>query len=240
MQTDIAARKVGELVTERPGRSEVFDRFGVDYCCGGKLTIAEVCARKGIEPASLLHALNTFDTMPRASAEIDWSGQAIGELITHILTTHHDYLHAELPRLAKLISKTASVHGKREPALLKLWSEFSRMASDLESHMAKEERVLFPMMRQLEQATTMPNLHCGSVNNPIRVMQQEHEDAGAALAKMRELAKGYRPPEDACNTWRAMLDGLERFEKDMHQHVHLENNVLYPRATELEARLCGE
>jgi regulator of cell morphogenesis and NO signaling len=157
------------------------------------------------------------------------------ELAEHIEETHHAYLREELPRLDFMTEKVSRVHGDKEPRLLRVREAFVALKAELEPHMMKEERVLFPIIRELEASASRPEFHCGSVANPIRQMEHEHDQAGDALAIIREATDDFVPPEWACNTYRAMLDSLEKLEADMHQHVHKENNVLFPKAIEMEA-----
>lgn len=229
---------VGQMVAEQPARARVFERLGIDYCCGGKRRLADVCEERGLDPLRVLDELAAQDR-PRAAQERDWQAAGLAELCDHIEATHHAYLRNELPRLTGLVRKVASVHGEREPALRELEEVFDAFCMEIDSHMRKEEQVLFPMIRLLESAERLPSFHCGSVNNPIRMMEFEHDGAGDALARMRSLTQDFTPPPEACNTYRAMLEGLAVLEQDMHQHIHKENNILFPRASAQEARLAG-
>jgi regulator of cell morphogenesis and NO signaling len=228
---------VGQLVAERLSRARVFERFGIDYCCGGKAPLGQICRSKGLDPDAILRELAIHDAAAAAD-ETDWAHTSLTALADHIETTHHGYLQEELPRLAHLVKKVASVHGEQHPELQELHGLFDSFRSDLEAHMLKEERVLFPLCRALEGAAVRPVSHCGSINNPIRVMTLDHEDAGEALARMRQLTDDFTPPEDACMSYRTMLDGLAELERDMHLHVHKENNILFPRASAIEASLA--
>jgi regulator of cell morphogenesis and NO signaling len=229
---------VGQLVAERLSRARVFERLGIDYCCGGKTPLGLVCTRKGLDPYTVLHELAINDAATAAD-DTDWSRASLTALADHIETAHHGYLRAELPRLAHLVRKVASVHGDQHPKLQELHQIFDSFRSELETHMLKEERVLFALCRALENASSLPPSHCGSINNPIRVMVLDHEDAGEALARMRQLTDNFTPPEDACISYRTMLDGLAELERDMHLHVHKENNILFPRASATEAALAA-
>ena len=155
----------------------------------------------------------------------------------HIEATHHALLRQELPRLKGLIDKVAAAHGDSHPELGELRQVFAALQAELEPHMFKEEQILFPAIRQLEQAAQQPNFPFGTVANPIRMMEHEHDTAGSALAKIRELTHHFQPPDDACNTYRVMLEALHALEQDMHQHIHKENNILFPRSQQLEASL---
>jgi regulator of cell morphogenesis and NO signaling len=160
---------------------------------------------------------------------------SLTELVDHIEQTHHAYLHEELPRLAAMTKKVAARHGGCDPRLVKLQETFQTMAQELWQHMAKEEQCLFPLIRQMEASDRAPSLHRATLAHPICQMEFEHDDAGAALEQLRELTDGFEPPEWACKTYRALLAGLAYLERDMHSHVHKENNVLFPRTLKLEA-----
>jgi regulator of cell morphogenesis and NO signaling len=232
---------VGQLVVERPARARVFERFGIDYCCGGGKPLTQACVERGIDVRRVLDVLAALDQQ-RQPEERDWSKLSMTELADHIEATHHAYLKEELPRLAYLTGRVANSHGGHRPELVELHETFLRFRAELESHMAKEERVLFPLCRTLDGAESLPPsvsllLHCGSVKTPVAVMVREHEDAGEALARFRELTDDFTPPPDACNTWHALYDALHQLERDMHQHVHKENNILFPKALRAEQLL---
>ena len=238
MNTTTIEKTVGELVSERPGRSRVFEEYGIDYCCGGKKLLPEACAKKGVDIDELMRELAKADAAVQEDA-IDYSVMALDELADHIVTTHHAYMAKELPRLKAMSAKVAKVHGDSDARLGELAQVVHALSTELQSHMMKEEKVLFPIIRQLTHADTLPRMHCGKLANPIRVMEAEHDSAGGALESTRELTDGYVPPEWACNTYRALLDGLHELELDLHQHIHKENNILFPRALEREAALAG-
>lgn len=228
--------QVGRVVAERPARSRVFDRYGIDYCCGGKVTVEEVCRNKGIDPTTVIAELEAVDANDSADG-VDPLGMTMTELADHIELTHHAYLHEELPRLSALIDKVAAVHGAKYAWLGNVRATFADLVAELVPHIMKEERILFPMIRELDHAVAARSLHRGSVKNPIRAMEQEHDAAGRALRLLRALTGDFTPPEDACNSFRAMLDGLTALEKDMHQHIAKENNVLFVRAATVEEHL---
>ena len=227
---------IGHLVAEKPARSRVFDRHGIDYCCGGKRTVEDACRDRGLDATTVLAELEALDTQDSAN-EVDPRQMTMTELADHIEHTHHVYLRSELPRLQALIDKVAGVHGASYPWLEDVQATFANLVAELEPHMLKEEQLLFPIIRELDRAPVSPSFHCGSVTNPIRVMEQEHDRAGQALRRLRTLTDDFTAPEGACNTFRAMLDGLAALEADTHQHIHKENNVLFVRASEAEARL---
>jgi regulator of cell morphogenesis and NO signaling len=237
MSRELLDTPVGELVTERSGRSRIFERLGIDYCCGGKRSLGESCERLGLDAASVLQALAAGDIDPE-EGEVDWPRASMSALADHIVAAHHQYLRVELPRLALLIRKVVNAHGQRHPELPRLEDRFSSFRSDLEAHMDKEETVLFPLCRALETACVRPSSPCGSIRDPIHRMVTEHEDAGDDLASMRALTDNFTPPSDACATYRMLLEGLSELERDTHLHVHKENNILFPRATAAEAALA--
>jgi regulator of cell morphogenesis and NO signaling len=228
---------VGELVARQPALSRVFEEVGVDYCCGGKKPLAEACRQKGLNPVELAARLEAAAARLGDQEFVDAARMSLTELADHIEATHHAYLKQELPRLAHLTAKVAHVHGGKDERLRQIHRVYEEFAADLTAHMMKEEQILFPMIRRLETATGPVALHCGSLANPIGQMEREHHGAGDALEQFRTLTDDYTPPEDACNTYRAMVDALERLELDMHQHVHKEDNVLFPRAMAREAEL---
>ncbi len=224
---------VGEIVTRRPALSRVFEQAGIDYCCGGKKSLEEACQRKGLDAAEFANHLETVQ-LPGDEPVVDAAAMSLTELADHIEETHHAYLRVELPRLDALTKKVAAVHGEKEPRLNELRASVLRMAEELSSHMMKEERILFPMIRALDAGDAGSASHCGSIANPIAQMEHEHDQAGTELARQRQLTDGYNPPDWACNTFRAMVDALAHLERDLHLHIHKENNVLFPRAIELE------
>lgn len=235
MTTIDTSTTVGQLVTERPSRSRVFQKLGIDFCCGGKQSLDEACRSKGLDPGAVLQALLAEDnSAPSQGSGTDPASMTLSDLCDHIEARHHAYLKAELPRLHAMIRKVAAVHGDKHPWMHEVRSVFDELHAEMQSHMMKEEHVLFPIIRRLERGESNAAFHCGGVANPIRVMEHEHDSAGGALSRMRQLSSDYTPPEGACNTFRAMLDGLRELEEDMHQHVHKENNILFPRALQVE------
>jgi regulator of cell morphogenesis and NO signaling len=228
---------IGDLVTEKPGRSRVFEKFGVDYCCRGNQTLEDACAADGKDLAAILAALAEFDAAADPSDEPDCDAMSLCELVDHLEATHHQYLKDELPPLAELIEKVFRVHGRNHEWIGTLRRIYRDLSAELSAHLDKEEMVLFPMIRELERSTAKPSFHCGSVGNPIHVMEMEHDTAGEQLAAMRKLASDYVAPEDACNSFRAMFERLEAMEYDIHRHIHKENSILHPKARALEEAL---
>jgi regulator of cell morphogenesis and NO signaling len=223
---------LGEVVDLVPGAPRILESYGLDYCCGGRESLATACDRRRLDVDDVIASLATLD----GESPPDWVPLSPALLVDHLEITHHAYLHAELPRLEALAEKVAGVHGSRHPELVELHRHCTMLRDDLEPHMAKEERVLFPMIRQLATAISPPSFHCGSVANPISMMMLEHERTGALLESIRDLTDGHRAPQDACASFRALYDGLAALEADTHLHIHKENNTLFPAVIELEQR----
>lgn len=232
MPTD---QTLAAIVDANPDATRILERHQLDYCCGGQRTLEQACADQGLDPAAVRAEL---DAAPPVDAGA-WTTMDPTTLVDHLEATHHRYLHDELPRLAALARKVEGVHGDRHPELRRVTTAFTELQADLEPHLLKEERVLFPMVRELAQATTAPSFHCGSLANPIRMMLLEHDRAGELLAELRDLTDGYRPPADGCASYQALYRALEELEADTHLHVHKENNVLFPAVVALEDALAA-
>ncbi len=227
---------IGSLVTERLGRARVFEQYGLDYCCGGKVALGEACKKKGLDSQEVLTALKASDADEKAVDSTDWRAASLTELADHIEATHHAYLNGELPRLSQLMEKVVNAHSKRYPDLVKVAETLEALRAELTQHMAKEEQILFPLIREMDSDGQI-NFECGSVVHPIGVMEHEHNNAGQALDRLRSLTQDYQAPEKACNTYRALLAGLTELELDLHRHIHKENNILFSRAITLEQEL---
>jgi len=227
--------EIAQIAASDPATIKVFQQHRIDFCCGGRIPLAEACARRGIDPDVLLGELRaverSVDAMP------DWDTASLTLLIEHIQTTYHTPLRAELPRLAAMLWKVVQRHGDRLPDVLPpLLRSFEALHDELLSHMAREDTVLFPAIAAAEATTRETNHRAESwrwIEYPIDMMEEEHALAGARLATMRELTGGYVAPADACPTFRGLYHGLAELERDMHVHVHLENNILFPRAARL-------
>lgn len=223
---------LAEAVNEFPQLAREFERRGLDYCCGGGRTLAEACALAGIDPAATVAELFA-ETEESDSPE--WTTMSADALVDHLVATHHRYLWDELPRVTALVDKIVGVHGGRHPELVEIASCFGKARADLEPHMLKEERVLFPMIRELATSAGMPSFHCGSLQNPISVMLTEHDAVGDLLARLRHLTNGYTPPADGCGSYQACFTAMAELEADTHLHIHKENNLLFPMVVRLEA-----
>lgn len=229
---------VGDVVARCPALARVFEEMGIDYCCGGKKTLSDLCLEKGLDSRAFLATLEESVPAPDGESVVDAAAMSLTELVDHIEQTHHAYLQSEFPRLDKMTEKVVSVHGERNSNLHQIRETLLKLIPELLDHMMREEQILFPMMRQLDASETTPAFHCESLANLIQQIESEHILAGAALEKLRELADGYALPDWACNAYRAMLDALVHLEYDLHLHIHKENNVLFPGTLEMENEKC--
>lgn len=226
---------VGRWVVEHPCTARVFEALKIDYCCGGGSSLALACSQRHLDAEQVLAELNRAVADAASGPEEDWTRLSASALCDHIEQTHHVYLRRELPRLTNLIEQVVAAHGERHPELSEVRFVFANLRGELEPHMMKEEQILFPAIRKLEAAPQPPHFPFGTVANPIHMMEHEHAVAGDALTRLRALTHDYHPPEDACNTYRVLLDSLQQLEADLHLHIHKENNILFPQAQALEA-----
>jgi regulator of cell morphogenesis and NO signaling len=224
---------IADIAAALPSSVRVFQRHRIDFCCGGRKPIGQVCRERDLMFDSV--AAEIERAAERPSSDRDWSGEPLGTLIGHIVATFHGPLREELPRLEAMAAKVAKVHGGREPRLIRVAAIVAELSADLQAHMQKEELVLFPAIEMLAAGAGAP-LH---IDAPIEVMEHEHDHAGALIAALRETTGEYNPAEWACATMRALYHGLEELEGAMHVHVHLENNVLFPRARRLAGARIG-
>ena len=222
---------IAEIAAALPASIRVFQRHGIDFCCGGKTPLGDACRNHGLNFTDIVAGIESSVTA-EASDQREWSREPLGSLIGHIVATYHQPLRAELPRLQAMARKVAGVHGDKAPPLIRVADIIEELAAELTTHMQKEEVVLFPTIDALEARALQPAMPLAA---PITMMQHEHDDAGALLAELRTLTDGYEPPAWACAALRALYDGLEELEVAMHVHVHLENNILFPRALRLVA-----
>ncbi len=238
--TIAATKTVGEIAAETPNCTREFEKLGIDYCCGGNRTLHEACAQVSVNVDEVLARLQKCAEAATSESDKNWQAQPLADLIAHINATHHVFIRSESPRIEALAAKVVGVHGKNHPELLTMQELFTALADELAVHLMKEEQILFPYVLRMEESVVAgepaPPAMFGTVMNPIRMMMQEHDGAGEALRSLRQVTKNYRAPEDACISYRTLYDALQGFEKDLHQHIHLENNVLFPRASAMEAR----
>jgi regulator of cell morphogenesis and NO signaling len=233
-------KTVAEVVSENIKTAHVFKKYGIDFCCGGGITIDKACEKKNLDYSQLKEELLKVDDAPKAYNYNSWK---LDFLIDHILNVHHTYVEESIPLILQYSNRVAEVHGHHYTEVLKINSLFNAVADELASHMNKEENILFPYIKSLlqlelsEEPLSPPPF--GSINNPIAMMESEHESAGDIFKEIAKLTNNYTPPEDACNTFRALYAKLDEFEQDLHQHIHLENNILHPKAKLLEQNLIN-
>ena len=232
-----STKTVRELATEVPGASRVFEKLGIDYCCGGSKSLEAACTTAGVVVEDVVKSLK--QTENRQGKEfVNWQKDPLSRLVSYIVEKHHIFTKEELERLTRLLGKICSVHGKNHPELLRIERLFRDLKEELLSHMYKEEQILFPFIAMLEEAikqnrpAPMPPFR--TLQNPIRMMLFEHDDAGEMLRKIRQASSDFSVPADGCVSYKTLYQALEAFEKDLHEHIHLENNILFPRAIEME------
>ncbi len=237
----LTTKTVRELATENPAATRIFENFGIDYCCGGNQSLEQACQKANLSIDQVLDSLEMAEQTARAAQSTrDWNHEPLSELIAHIKNTHHKFTRAETVRLSALLDKVCKVHGKNHPEVLEIRTVFAELAKELTTHLMKEEMVLFPYITRLEEAVienepVVPPPF-GTVQNPVAMMEHEHDSAGNALRAMRKASSDYSAPEDACFSYRTLYSALAAFEADLHQHIHLENNILFPRAIAMESR----
>ncbi len=229
-------KSVRELVVETPAIIPVFQRYGIDFCCGGEKSLSEACITAGVSAEIVLNAFEAAKNLESARAAYhDWSEESLTDLVDHINRTHHVFVRNEIARIEKLLGKVPDKHGAKHPELFQVRDLFTALAAELTVHLMKEEQILFPFIvraeeSQLEGKFAAPSSCFGSIENPIRMMEYEHENAGTVLKQLRATTNGYTAPEDACDGFRSLYSALADFEADLHVHIHLENNILFPRA----------
>jgi regulator of cell morphogenesis and NO signaling len=228
---------VRDIVANDYRAAEVFQRYGIDFCCGGDRRVADACRAKNVEPSTVLTELAALEQTPSAGTP-RFNTWELPALSAYIVSNHHEYVRQAIPTVLGHTKKVAAVHGEHHPEMAEVASLFQGVADEMIAHMRKEEMMLFPFITALAEAAKAgrpaPRPPFGTVANPIRMMMMEHDSAGGAMARIKELTRGYEPPEDACTTFRVCLQELDAFERDLHAHVHLENNILFPKAMELE------
>ena len=229
MSTIDLTQPIGDIVTAHPGAAAVFERAGLDYCCKGRRSMESAATEAGLDPRVLMNEI--IEAGSDRLADTSYAQLGLRELVDHVESTHHAYLHAEFPRLVSLTAKIAEVHGSRHPELQEVARLTLAIRDDLEPHMAREELILFPMIREMVGGTSdVAPSDAGSVEHPIARMMAEHEATGALLEQLRSVTGGYKVPADGCATYHAAFQGLEQLERDTHVHIHKENNVMFPAA----------
>lgn len=229
---------IGELVAKDLRKAEVFKKFNIDFCCGGKKTLSQVCNDKQINIKDIESEFEKLDSTSESISQ-NYNEWSLDFLVDFIINTHHKYVKSSLPLLMEYTAKVAKVHGKEHLEVVTIYDLFKEASEELNSHMMKEETILFPYIKQLVDEKKSVNEGCsfGTVKNPIRMMEHEHDVVGNIFKTIRELSNDYTPPEDACTTYKLSYKKLEEFENDLHQHIHLENNILFPKSIKLESEL---
>ena len=226
---------VRELVLANPAAARTLEKFGIDYCCGGSKSLAEACAKASVPVEQVIGAIEKPQSNPDAR---DWQTAALGELTRHIVEKHHAFTREELKRLKSLLAKVVSAHGANHPEVARVQSIFHELDKELTMHMMKEEEILFPYIENMEAAVnakrSLPPCMFGTVQNPVRMMMMEHDSAGDALREMRAETSSYAVPAEACLSYQELYRALPVFEADLHEHIHLENNILFPRTIQME------
>jgi len=236
--------RVAEIVTHYPQTRRLLEEVGIDYCCGGRQPLRDACRKAGLSQGDVVARLG--EVIRRSKQEqarpVNWLEAPLTGLVGHIIDAHHGYLKENLPRLKGLSDKVYEAHRQRHGDMVERVKRcLEQLRIDIEMHLAKEEQILFPLIRQMEVFVAgqglQPVIHCGTIENPIRQMEAEHESAGGILAEIRGITRQYEVPEDGCESFRALYDGLAALEANLHEHIHLENNILFPRAVELESKV---
>ena len=230
-------KTVAQIAIEQPAAAREFEKLGIDYCCGGGRTLEEACTTARVSVDEVLKRLEGLSTAP---TEQNFAELSLSDLIEHINSTHHVFVREECPRIQQLAAKVVAKHGETHPELGEVQSIFGALAAELSLHLMKEEQILFPYVQRLEEARLggepAPPAMFGTVANPIAMMEREHDGAGEALRTLRKVTRNYVAPSDVCTSFRALYQALQGFETDLHQHIHLENNILFPRVLEKEVR----
>jgi len=229
---------IGELVAKDLRKAEVFKKFNIDFCCGGKKTLSQVCNDKQINIKDIESDLEKLDSTSESVSQ-NYNEWSLDFLVDFIINTHHKYVKNSLPILLEYTAKVAKVHGKEHLEVVAIYDLFKEASDELNLHMMKEETILFPYIKQLVNEKNSVNEGCsfGTVKNPIRMMEHEHDVVGNIFKTIRGLSNDYTPPVDACTTYKLSYKKLEEFENDLHQHIHLENNILFPKSIKLESEL---
>ncbi|MDP1763012.1 MAG: iron-sulfur cluster repair di-iron protein [Sediminibacterium sp.] len=231
---------LGQIAAKDLRKAQVFKKYGLDFCCGGKKTVKEACAEKGLDVTKVEQELQQTNQLP-SSRSLPYTDWGLNFLADYIVNTHHSYVTKNLPDLTAYAKKVMKVHGNHHPELVRIHQLVEEVTAELTAHLVKEEKVLFPYIKELVaiKNNTQP-LHAalfGTVQNPINMMEMEHELVGKNLAEIRELSNNYLLPEDACASYSLLYRMLDEFEEDLHLHIHLENNILFPKALEIEKQL---
>jgi len=232
--------KVKDIALSSPGARQLLEDAGVDYCCGGGKSLAEACHGGPVPAEEILQRLQEYSREVRPEA-MNWTSAPLSDLTRHICERHHAYVRGAIPRIAALLNKVKSKHAATHPELTAIEALFAQTGREMIGHMQKEEQILFPYIESMERAHqgngALEPPFFQTVSNPIRAMMNEHDSAGNLTAQIRKTSSDYAAPADACTSYRGLYGDLREFEADLHLHVHLENNILFPRAVEMESAL---
>lgn len=232
---ELKEKTVAELVAEDFRHADVFKKYDIDFCCGGKVALEKICADKHIDLNGVVTDLEQIHAVkPHSENFSEWS---LSKLIHHIVDEHHQYIRQAVPVITQYAEKVAKVHGQHRPEVVEIRDKFIILADELLEHLLKEERILFPAIELIENASKdsgMGNIGSGRITHPIMVMENDHREAGEISHVIRELSNNFTPPEEACNTYRVLYFKLEEFISDLHKHIHLENNILFPKAIAIQ------
>ena len=236
--TIATTQTVGEIAAELPNCTREFEKLGIDYCCGGNRTLGQACAEAKLPIEEVLDRLKASADSAHTNSTENWQQASLADLIANITATHHAFVRSECPRILALTQKVVGVHGKNHSELLQVQELFTALSEELSVHLMKEEQILFPYVLRMEESVLAgepaPPAMFGTVMNPIGMMMREHDGAGDALRALRTATRDYTLPDDACISYRTLYQALEGFEADLHQHIHKENNILFPRAAAME------
>ena len=232
MKNELFSKTLAQIVNENHKAATIFEKYALDFCCKGKRSLQAACEERGLPAETIAEELG-LALNSNESALVDFNKLSLATLADYIVSAHHDHTRQELPQIFHYLQKVSSKHGDRHNELYRIFEKFSELKDEMEMHMQKEEQVLFPRIKELENAIENNQKSALSIQIPIAVMEDEHEHAGNLLKEIRNLSNNYNPPPDACTTYRLSFAALQAFEEDLHQHVHLENNILFPRAIKL-------
>ena len=228
---EILKKSLAQIVHVNYRAAAVFEKYHLDFCCKGKRTLLQACEETGLNAMEVISQLELESQYTSSKATIDYTGLSLSQLADYIISHHHQYTKKELPSIAVCLQKIIAKHGGRHPEMLKVYQVFMSLKEEMELHMQKEEAILFPRIKEMESQLAIGNpfkVHVSYLQSPVSMMEQEHDHAGTAMATIRELTSNYTLPEDACTTYKLSFAALAAFELDLHQHVHLENNMLFP------------
>lgn len=237
----LETQTVGNIVAEDYRTAAVFKKYGIDFCCGGKKTLSDACTRKGLDINRVLEEIDKLNGQAGTHHRYkEWSPSF---LVDFIINNHHHFVRTKLPEIKTYAKKVAKVHGRTYPALEEMLEIFLKLNKEMLSHLDAEERILFPYIKEMEESqrngktSSNGKQQSDTAAQAIQMMEEEHDEAGSLMARLEALSNGFTPPEDACATFRVYFENLKAFRDDLHRHVHLENNILFPKALKLEKQL---